>query len=218
MKGNLALIEEVLTFLFRKPLQYLYLILAAWASYLYLGPFFSSGIYRWIKVEMASNPILAELIDLEGMLADKYLVLLAPVCVLWSVSFYVYHKKILSAGNINRLSKLLSVFVSGAGFFISLLGAVLIGICLYFLRFDNSGFPIGFLVYGVFIILSGFFFNKLIIPDFDDTKDKNVLRVLAYPLSITFGFSAFLLYAYSVISDPINLYLTVVEAYENANQ
>jgi hypothetical protein len=169
------MLGSVLGFLFSKPIQYFYILITSILSYRYLGPFFSSDVYIWIKSEMAEHPILSDLINIEGMLLDKFVLLLVPLCAVWSISFWVYHKNILSPQTFNRFRRVVSLFIGGAGFFISLLGAIILGVYVHFFLTEKTSLALAMSGYGLFVVFSGFYFKKISVPEFSENEERKLL-------------------------------------------
>lgn len=178
-------------------------------GYILIGPFIVSDAYQWIAELVNTNKLVADLIDINGMVRDKLLASTLPFFIVWScmLAIYVFDKG--SVDTINQVSKNLTFLTGGTAFFTVVLGFTLLGTfssALQRVAFPEYSIPL--IVLSMLIIIMGFFLRHVMKPIIDPASLIN--RFAPCLLAVCMAISL-VLYVYGILNDPIKLYATILK-------
>ncbi|MDQ7732549.1 hypothetical protein QT231_07545 [Halomonas sp. SpR1] len=96
-----------------------------------IGPFMDSEVYEWAKNQVQSNALLAEVIDVQGMIADMLVASTVPMLIVWAIAFYVH--SIFKSDNelFNDFYGSVSALLGGPTKIVFVLTGLLLGVCAF---------------------------------------------------------------------------------------
>ncbi len=196
----------------RKIIFYISLVSAFIVGFYPLGSFLESEVYKWIVTQYENIPILARLLDVQGMLVDKMVATTVPLFTTWALVFFIYGAMDDIKGNkIASISPVLSWFTGGTGAFVAILGCISLGISFYGLAFHGmTNAIIAALIFGVLIIISGMFMKYAATPAI---KGREWIHNKAKHFGVIYALLAAAAYIYTIATDPVQLWNAVHEAY-----
>lgn len=178
-------------------------------GYILIGPFIVSDAYQWIAELVNTNKLVADLIDINGMVRDKLLASTLPFFIVWScmLAIYVFDKG--SVDTINRVSKNLTFLTGGTAFFTIVMGFTLFGTFSSALqKVAFSEYTIPLIVLPILIIILGFFLRHVMKPTIDPASLVNRFAPCLLAVCMTISL---VLYVYGILNDPIKLYGTILK-------
>ncbi|MBV4474191.1 hypothetical protein [Pseudomonas botevensis] len=178
-------------------------------GYFLIGPFIVSDAYQWIAELVNTNKLVADLIDINGMVRDKLLASTLPFFIVWScmLTIYVWDKG--SVDTINQVSKNLTFLTGGTAFFTIVLGFTLLGTFSSALqRVAFSGYTILLIVLSILLIIMGFVLRHVMKPTITPASFINQFAPCLLALCMAISLA---LYVYGILNDPIKLYGTILK-------
>jgi hypothetical protein len=180
------------------------MISGAFIGYMFLGPFFTSGVIEWFS---GQPKIVRELISIESMLIDCLISSCIPMLVFWAIAFYGYNRFSTNIEAMNRVFPLAWLFAESPATVILFLSSLLVGLCGYgWAEYTHSSSLKALTILCSFFIFLGF------VVKFSCTQNLKKFNFLNnYSVKIGHICSLFALFTYlwSVLADPINLYFLV---------
>lgn len=178
-------------------------------GYFMIGPFIVSDAYQWIAELVNTNKLVADLIDINGMVRDKLLASTLPFFIVWSCILAIYVCDKGSVDTINRVSKNLTFLTGGTAFFTIVLGFTLLGTFSSALqKVEFSAYSIPLIVLSILIIIMGLFLRHVMKPIIDPASLVNRFAPCLLAVCIALSLS---LYVYGILNDPIKLYGTILK-------
>lgn len=179
------------------------------------GPFMTSEVYEWFKIQSNGNKIISELVDVQGMVADKLIASTIPLFMVWVVVLTAYRLDKTKISIINENSKYLALFSGTTAIIVLSLGSILSGICSYGLKL--YGYSHSFLIatlFALMVIASGLLIRKATKPELVENSSLNKLSGVMLFICIIFMAAAYL---WGLIKDPLMYWSVINNAYEMAN-
>ena len=166
-----------------------------------VGPFLRSSLYRRIAKLSNETPLIGQLIDVEGMIAERLLITMVPLLVVWSlISFLARNREAVTL--IKEASPFLSHFTSKPGTFLAALGFVTLGIYLDGLITLGANAPTTLAIVAAIIIFAGFVMRVAAEPTLEEGS-----LIMKYPG--IFGWlylaTAFAIYGFVIIAKPLGI-------------
>lgn len=180
------------------------------------GPFITSDAYEWFKSISAANPLIAELVDIQGMIADKIIASTVPLFTVWSLVLGAYCLDKNQIQIINNSSKYLAFFTGSTALIVLCLGGTLLGVCLYGLK--ELGYSHTFLaatIFAALVIGCGLLIRTATRPEL---KENSALNKLASSMLVVCLLLTISAYIYGLIKDPILYWNVIHDACQMANK
>lgn len=199
-----------------KNIYLLILFLVAFVAGIFvIGPFIDSKVYHWAKEQVQSNVLLAEVIDLQSMIADMLVASTVPMLIVWAIAFYVH--SIFKSDNqlFNDFYGSVSMLLGGPTKIVFVLTGLLLGICAFsWWTYEGSAGIIMATVFALFMLALGFYIKYSSSPKIKkwDHIDKH-----AFKYSVACCVMASGAHLWTVFSDPYQLWSAVNEAYSLAH-
>lgn len=179
-------------------------------GYFILGPLLAAGVLDWAEKQ---EPIVRELINVESMIVNSLISSCVPMFLLWAVSFYCYSNFKPHLKNLNKTFPLLWLFAQSPSTLILFLSSMLFGICLFgWLKYEHGSSLTALTILSVFFVIIGFIVRATCTPDFKRNKFLDSYSKLLANICVILTVGAYL---WSVLSDPINIYLIIEKSMEN---
>lgn len=193
------------------------IVIASFAlGFFIFGPFMTSDVYEWFKIQSSGNKIISELVDVEGMIADKLIASTIPLFMVWTVVLTAYRLDKTKISTINDSSKYLALFSGTTAVIVLSLGSVLVGLCSYGLKL--YGYSHSFLiatVFSVLVIACGLLIRKATKPELVESSSLNKLSGVMLFICIIFMAAAYL---WGLIKDPLMYWSVINNAYDMADK
>lgn len=179
-------------------------LLGVVVGYIFLGPFFTSGVMEWFEVQ---PEIIRNLVDLESMIIDALISSCVPMLVFLAVAFYGYSRFSTDLKTINNLFPLAWLFAESPATVILFLSSLLVGLCVYgWLEYSNSSSLTALSVLCVFFFVIGFAVRFTCAPNL---KQSNFLDSHSVKIGHTCSLLGVSAYFWSVLANPVSLYMLV---------
>jgi hypothetical protein len=176
-----------------------------------VGPFMDSEVYDWAKDQVQSNALLAEVIDVQGMIADMLVASTVPMLIVWAIAFYVH--SIFKSDNelFNDFYSSVSALLGGPTKIVFVLTGLLLGVCVFgWWTYGGSPGIIMATVFALFMLALGFYIKYSSSPKI---KKWNHIDNHAFKYAIACCVMAAGAHLWTVFSDPYHLWNAVNDAY-----
>lgn len=180
------------------------------------GPFINPDTYKWFKSISSANPLIGELVDIQGMIVDKIIASTIPLFTVWTLVLWAYCLDKNKIKIINNSSKYLAFFTGSTALIVLCLGSTLLGVCLYGLM--ELGYSHAFLAATIFstsLIVCGLLIRNATMPELKENSALNKLASSMLALCLLLAISA---YIYGLIKDPILYWNVIHDACQMANK
>jgi hypothetical protein len=182
----------------------LIILLGVVVGYIFLGPFFTSGVIEWFE---GQPEIVRNLVDLESMVIDVLISSCVPMLIFWAIAFYGYNRFSTDLKTINNLFPLAWLFAESPATVILFLSSLLAGLCGYgWLEYSHSSSLTALSVLCVFFFIIGFVVRLTCTPHL---KQSNFLDSHSVKIGHTCSLLGVSAYFWSVLANPVSLYMLI---------
>lgn len=182
----------------------LIILVGVGTGYVFLGPFFTSGVIEWFGEQ---PEIVRNLVDLESMLVDALISSCVPMLIFWAIAFYGYNRFSTDLDTLNNLFPLAWLFAESPATVILFLSSLLAGLCGYgWIEYTHSSSLTALTALCTLFYFIGFIVRFTSTPKLKQSAFLNSHSIKVGHVCSLFGVSA---YFWSVLANPINLFMLV---------